>query len=200
MGRFYYKIDDNIYSIDLKHINLIPTFKMIHNNNKNECLDPSEALVITTKTIETQHGLRKINDTSIHDLIQSYIDHWAPDLKEENYVAEEPVSTHDVTKILDTYDLYLLKSYSEEVMKNIDTTCMSVIQKKMAEINEMQTLLLTVGNYLGMKGLTNKICAYIATILIDSTIEDLIETSKTTEFHQFFEELQKVAEEEWKDV
>ncbi len=200
MPLFYYKIEDKIYNIDVKYIGLIPTFKMIHTNNKNECLSEEDALIITTKTIDTQNGPRKINDTAIHDLIQTYIEHWAPIMKEENYVAEEPVSSHDITKILDLYDLYLLKNYSRMVMENVDTKNMTVVQKKMAEITEMQTLLLTVGNYLNMKGFTNKICAYIATILIDSTIEDLIKTSETTEFHQFFEELQKVAEDEWKDI
>lgn len=198
---FYYKIDgyDKIYRIPHRAASIIPFFKSMITNNKYECLSRETCLTISPTIVNddcTDNKTFKINTPEMHDFLEKYIDIWKDKSHKEPYIKAQYVQTGNPDQLIKPADLALLREYLENKKNNLSIEkkrelANSSVKEKYFYISALNPLLNNMYGFLGMKGLSNKINTFIATIIWNCSLFEIAEVSDSLEFKEQFNALQQ---------
>jgi hypothetical protein len=208
---FYIAIGDNtnsdsklvIYKINHNHIHMLPLFKSMVAMNPTGSSTPATAIHI--KPVYIRDDCKKnaefwINTSELFDVIMNYIDIWKDPKKidDENYVKPDIVQTGYINQILKQEDIKLILDYVQLELNKlpVDVQCImenNLTIKKHHIISCMNPLLKMVDGFIQMDGFSNKIYAYIATILWNCSLMDLDDVSE----EPYFRQLQQRQLAEW---
>lgn len=169
------------YKTSIEGASLSQLFKnMIRNsveNNKIEgkisIVDNEIKLYVIDQPNEYSEEYHKINTNKMLNYVNLYFELWKDDVDNANYVKAEPVITHDIHHILREKDVKFIEDYISaeigSILPNISNYT-DIIHNK---INCLGVLLAQVDEFLNIESLSNKIYAYIATLLFGLSLNDL---------------------------
>ena len=142
----------------------------------------------------------KINTVKLLKYIHEYFKLWEENLNGCDYVKEKPIQTGDVRQVLKSVDIEYIEKYLLTELNTNNTIDKEkynsdVNYKRISDIEMLGYLLSQCDEYLGIKSLSNKIYAWIAVQLWNTSIVD---------FHlatgdPIFETMQNEAISEWKE-
>lgn len=186
--------------------------------------DPSKTFVISNKSAETSALLSSvlgssadlkniqlpkikhaggdgrtyfINTTKLLSYVHEYLKMWESDVEGSNYVKEKPIQTGDIRQVLQQIDIdfinrYLLSELPEEAKPLYHS---NVKYKRQMDIDIIGVLLSQCDEFLGITSISNKLYAYIAVQIWNTTIADFHSATKDP----LFAKMQQEAVNEWKE-
>ena len=162
---FHYKIknNDTVYKVKKSSLKLSKTLESIaKNNNADTPRDAIEFNHVTTTDLEYNITY---NLPIHHDFINEYFTIWCDKIKSENYIKIQPINCANPANILTAEDNELIERYLFNNLNNPDNQNKEYIIKVYNKINCLNALICTADKFMEMDGLTNKLLAYIATII-----------------------------------
>ena len=202
---FYFDVgfesNKKTYSINRKHIALIPLFKTMSAKNPYDSNSPLTAVHINPVYIRDDCKKNNefwVNTIELFDVIMEYVDIWKDDIDSENYIKQDIVQTGYANQIIKEKDLELILKFADSKLEQLDDETKNSYEdnltlRKYHTISQLNPLLKTIDGFLQMDGFANKIYAYIATIIWNCSLMDLYEVSEDT----YFKELQQQHIDEW---
>ena len=152
-----------IYEIPKKVLSLVPLFKSMRIEDTPVYIGP-----ITVEDDCVVDRVYVINTAEMFDIVMEYIDIWKDKPTADNYV-KPPIHTKAITDILQKKDLDLILKY----LKRTEARDVVPITDKLYQISKLNKLLKMVDGFLQMEGFANKIYAYIASLIINTSLMDI---------------------------
>lgn len=138
-----------------------------------------------------------VNTTKLLSYVHEYLKMWESDVDGADYIKEKLIQTGDIRQVLQQIDIdfinrYLLRELPEESKQLYQT---NVNYKRQMDIDMLGVLLSQCDEYLGIQSISNKIYAYIAVQIWNTTIADFHAATKDP----LFAKMQEEAVKEWKE-
>jgi len=178
---YEYKIVDHnkVYKINKSAVHIIPTLAVAFENNSD--------LV----ELPIPHN-RTINEfVDIIEFVDKYVKIWEADPTNENYIKIPFICTSNPSQFIRALDLKLIEDYIQERVP----VCSDTLLRKYNINSICGPLLEVVYGFLGMTGLMQKICIYLATQMYSVSIEDIFRL----ESEAIFNSLNLNHDTEWND-
>ena len=194
---FYFKVtkldsDETVtYKFDRSLASLVPLFKTMCDTSKDS--STAETAVHIKPVYHRDTCVRNrdfwINTTELFDVIMEYVEIWKDNPKKSNYIKESCVQTGNANQIIREADLALINRFVEarlaEIAIELDIDFeQEPTQKKWHIISCLNPLLKMVDGFLQMDGFSNKIYAYISTVIWNCSMMELDDVSRDPVFKE----------------
>ncbi len=116
-----------------------------------------------------------INTTKMLKYVYDYFILWQDQIEASNYVKSKPIQTGDIRQVLQSKDIEYFEKYLLNEVKEHDMLAeyfSDVSIKRSIDLQLLNVLLHQVDDYLGIESLSNKIYAYIAVIIWNTSLLD----------------------------
>ena len=142
-----------------------------------------------------------VNTTKLLSYIHKYLSAWNDNIDMADYIKISPIQTGDIKQVLKPIDIDFIMDYLlNEVpqYKNFDMTKYNneVAYKRMVDICVINELITQADDCLGITSLSNKLYAYVAVQIWNTSIVDFHLAVKDPTF----DKLQQEAIDEWKEA
>ncbi len=189
---FYSSESTERFSIPVTVAQLSETFSTMIKSSQNE---KAVSLQIVEQPIEHTNKTYLINTNHLLKYVYKYFKIWENAPEKANYVKEEPVQTSEIQHILKQVDIDLIEEYLEEYLRTNNISALDDHTK----IRNMQkeglgVLLSQVDEFLNIKCFANKLYAYIAVLIWNTSVVDFADAMQDPEFYK----AQQAAVEAWK--
>jgi hypothetical protein len=201
---FYFKSGEpnaTIFALTEAQAKLSGVFKSMLQNAPSDSTDEAHAVILNVVTPPVEHtdnAYYQINTNKLLSIVYEYLSIWKDRELESDYVTEGPVSTGDPSQFLKAEDVKLLdafiaefKSYTHDYDEFKYTN--NVSYSRMVKIRTLAILLSQVDNYLDIESFAKKIYVYIATLVWNTSLVDIMEAKNDPEFLK----LQQQASDSW---
>ncbi len=160
--KFYFKINNNTYTVNIDAINLVEQFDNIYNNNPFNGTEEQPLII----------GMN-IDDDVLQFLLE-YIEIWEDKSNDCNYPIQSNIQTRIIEQILKDQDLKIINKYlSKKIKINKTDSILSVIEQK---ISALSLLLNTFDvNYLHVPSICAKINAFISSLVWSCSLKEINE-------------------------
>lgn len=185
---FSYKIDkcSKIYKIKYEDLSLVPFFNGMFKSNEYNSLNTNNSIVLKSEVVISDCYDNKeilINTEEHHNFLEKYINIWSGKINEEDYFKNDSVYSGAQDQIINADDIKLIREWvcskinllNEKEKKQYHESRM---YKNYYQISCFNSLLINMGEFLGMKGLISKICVFITTILWSCSFNELEDVKK----------------------
>jgi hypothetical protein len=147
---------------------------------------------ISLSTVEQQHetiaGISyTLNTDRLLGYVFDYMNIWKDHVDDSDYVKEEPIHTGEITHILKPDDVKFIRKFlSETATANNygDNYASNPIYRRKTDIAMLGELLCQVDEFLNIKCLSNKIYAYIAVLIWNTSAVDFADALTDDDFKQ----------------
>lgn len=141
------------------------------------------------KQIGSTGQIIEINSTKMLEYVYDYFKLWENNPSDAHYVEEKPIQTCEISHVLQLKDIKYIEDYLQKECECKGTES----QIRSNKIKCLGNLLLQVDEFLNIPSLSNKIYAYIAVLIWNTSVVDFAEALKD----QNFLNAQKKAIAEW---
>lgn len=118
-----------------------------------------------------------INTSTMLSFIEAYLSYWSKNQELEDYIKEEPVCVGDPSVIItDKNDLLLIKKFLAD-------------KKELDDKTIILSTLTCQAEYLGLNGLINKLYAYFAVLIFNTSVIDFQQATHNPEFEAIKEKV-----------
>jgi hypothetical protein len=202
---FYFKSNEsiNVYSINTKAIDLVDVFKNMYTHNPTRNISREHPLVLSVvyQPDENKAGVYyKVNTDILFSYVSKYLDLWQNKPLSANYIPEDqPIQTGNPSQVLRKVDLDFIEGYINDKRSSVEDYdevkyLNDLRYNRRIKIRVLSELLAQVCGFLGIQSLSSKIFAYIATLIWNCTIIDIVASKSDP----YFDELQNNAILKWK--
>ena len=190
---FYSAESDNRYSVPIAVAQLSGTFSTMIKSSQNE---KAVSLQVVSQKLETTDKEYLINTDYLLSYVYRYFKIWEKNITGSNYVKEEPVQTSEIHHLLKKCDIDLIDTYIEEYLQSnrINEFTDKPTAVRNAKKEALGILLSQVDEFLDIKCFSNKLYAYIGTLIWNTSIADFAEAMQDPAFYA----AQQAAVEAWK--
>lgn len=210
---FYFSTNKgkNIYSVHVSAAKLSETFARVissyqTDNIKGDLNISFDETLCERENWETEGKVKfYINTDDMLGYVHKYMVMWEMDPKSADYVEQKQIYTNEPLQVMKLCDVKFIEYYLDDSISKIKTRYgfnfdeekykSSVSYQRYIKIRLISELLEQVENFLKMQCLTNKLYAYIATLLWNANIYDLYEVTKDP----LFAEIKEKTLNDWKE-
>lgn len=139
------------------------------------------SLSVVNQTSEYNNLQYQINTDDMLGYVYKYFKLWEANPSAANYVKVEPIQTSEIAHVLKPVDLDYIESFLRDQMPNMD---LSVSELRKKKIESLGVLLSQVDEFLDIESLANKIYAYVAVLIWNTSAVDFAEAMHDPEFKQ----------------
>lgn len=179
--------EDDTFTISAEALDLVPTFKQGSASQSN-----STMLISPVEYTDTPQPFM-VNTYEHHAFLREYLRFWKDHIAKEDYISQEIIPQVHPATLLKPFDLLLLQKYEKSMLPAQELSTLG----KFRRIAVFAPLLQTLYGILGMKGVYNKIMAYVAIIINNCNADDIRNAHEFPEMRADFIAMQERAEEEW---
>lgn len=169
MWTFYSLIGDEKFTLPIKVAKLSGVFKSMIENSENE---HAVSLQVVNQVVNGTNEVYQINTDKFLKYVYEYFKLWETCPEKANYVDVAPVQTSEIEHILQEKDIVFIKNY---LAKEIPDFKGSESEIRRKHIETLGKLLSQVDEFLDIQSLSNKIYAYIAVLVWNTSIVDFAE-------------------------
>ncbi len=189
MWTFYSTEGKEKFTVTQQVAKLSGVFTDMIEHSQNE---KAASFSVVNQKAETDDSIYQINTDALLRYVYKYLKLWEEHPDKANYVKVEPVQTSEISHVLKPVDINYIEEYlSDNMPKNVQLTISELRRKK---IECLSILLSQVDEFLDIASLSNKIYAYIAVLIWNTSAVDFADAMRDVEFKK----AQEAAVEAWR--
>jgi hypothetical protein len=175
---FYSADGNNKYVVSQEVAKLSGVFANMVEHSTHE---KAVSLSVVNQTSEYSNLQYQINTDDMLNYVYKYFKLWENSPATANYVKIEPIQTSEISHVLKPVDLEYIESFLRDHIPDADLSVSDIRKKK---IECLGVLLSQVDEFLDIESLANKIYAYIAVLIWNTSAVDFAEAMHDPEFKQ----------------
>lgn len=176
MWTFYSATGKERFTVPEEVAKLSGTFKVMIDNSENE---KAVSLQVVDQVVDGSNEVYQINTDNMLKYVYDYFKLWEENPSKSDYVEVAPVQTSEVSHVLQEKDIQFIQNYLNNEMPEFKGTEQQIRRKR---IETLGKLLSQVDEFLDIQSLSNKIYAYIAVLVWNTSIVDFSEALKDPAF------------------
>lgn len=176
MWTFYSEAGKERFTVPEEVAKLSGTFKAMIDNSENE---KAVSLQVVNQVVDGSNEVYQINTNNMLKYVYDYFKLWEENPSKSDYVKVAPVQTSEVSHVLQEKDIQFIQNYLNNEMPEFKGTEQQIRNKR---IETLGKLLSQVDEFLDIQSLSNKIYAYIAVLVWNTSIVDFSEALKDPTF------------------
>lgn len=173
---FYSAAGTERFTIPTKVAKLSGTFKAMIDHSENE---EAVSLQVVNQTVDGSDEVYQINTDRFLKYVYDYFKIWEDAPEKADYVSVGPVQTSEISHILLEKDILFIQNYLSREIPEIRGTETEIRRNR---IETLGKLLSQVDEFLDIRCLANKIYAYIAVLVWNTSIVDFSEALRDPAF------------------
>lgn len=167
------------YEIPVQVAKLSGTFTNMIENSQNE---KAVSFPVVTQQWECSNKTYQINTDELLNYVYKYFKLWESEPSKADYVKVEPVQTSEISHILQPKDIAYIEEYLDDYLKQAGNKKLTPKELREWKTEGLGILLSQVDEFLDIQSLANKLYAYVAVIIWNTSPVDFAEALQDPEF------------------
>ncbi len=188
MWTFYSTEGKERFTIPVEVAKMSGVFASMIEMSENE---RAVSLSVIKQTFDNSQEVFEVNTDKLFRYVYEYLMMWEPNLKKSDYVKVGPVQTSEIQHVLQDIDIKFIEGYLADYLAGFKGTISEVRRQK---VKGLGVLLAQVDGVLDIQSLANKLYAYIAVTVWNTSIVDFAEAMNDPAFRK----AQEAAIDTWK--